>query len=208
MDNDSRFASADKIILCVIGVILLITIAGFVAYLRTNPVDQKLESKIAAQQTQIDRLTMENNRLQRQNSEQVFNTMRPYATPLSSNLFLTHQFSSSGPLQITGIYELFNTVIYTTNVPVSTTIYSWETLNAKSAIPMIYGSRVNTGDSFVFRPGMSYQIKLLSGNQSILSEVYSFTGNRTVVTDPRCRIIKDTLFLQEYCPLTTLSDIY
>lgn len=95
--------------------------------------------------------------------------------------------------KIMGIYELDNSLFYTINKGQSMTLYFWknnsdEKLIASVASDSSYLLHQTTSANF-FEKGMKYQISYYgnaTSNDYILTDIYTFEGNRTVLKDPRC----------------------
>lgn len=97
--------------------------------------------------------------------------------------------SPSSQIEIMGIYEQEDSVVFTTNKLVNSSIeYWWQDANSPSAAYMYASNIFDTSLSGTkFNKVMGYRIKIFdaSGNKEN-SESYIFQGNRTVIKDPRC----------------------
>ncbi len=230
--------SSDKIVIGIMVLVLVIIVGGLGIYLRSEPANTKLQSKIDTQQATIDSLTAQNSSLQQRNNllqsridrleRGILPTPTPYypvyPTPTVFSPIKNHQYDSGGSLRITGIYELTDSVIYTTNTPAYSTFLTWIKPGQKTESYMVRGSRFNSRDRTQLTQGFGYQIEVYHSDKNVFTSTeYFFMGNRTVLADARCpssysaagqpvctpgnSCIKDSSFISEYCPLINSSRV-
>ncbi len=199
--------SSKKIVLffIILIIIILIIAAGIVGYFIS--MNHTINKTLNHQPNQTYQPSQTNNLV----------TLIPTNFPTSSN-------SNQQQIKIMGIYELQDSVIFTTNQPSYSTMYFWFNPQLKNTQ---YGDGLNTAHTLSqLSKGEGYQFKLYthSPNDGFLSDTYTFQGNKIVLADPRCpqsveydnknqiisavcssnACVKDTTFITNDCPSTKI----
>lgn len=126
-------------------------------------------------------------------------TINPLSYSVLRSCNLALDTLSTSEIKIMGIYELSDSVLFTTNKLVNASVEHWSDAEQKQnpASEYFYASSVfDTKErGSTFRKVMGYRIKIFdaSGNKAS-SDSYIFEGNRTVVNDPRCLSLSPTLY--------------